>query len=404
MELAAFSSTAPGRFVQTEQGATAFVPDPLPRQIRLDNPCIHALARAERTVGQLRETAASPFNPYLITSPMMRREAILSSRMEGTITTPEELLLFEVGASAEGPSKSEDTEEVRNYMLAMNHGLRRLAELPICLRLITEIHATLLSGVRGKQERPGEFRQSQNWIGNHAGAPISEARFVPPPVPEMHECLNDLEQYLNIEGEPEDAAPLLVRLALVHYQFEAIHPFRDGNGRIGRLLVPLMLNANGLLPTPLLYISSFFERHRQQYTDLLLRVSEAGDWTSWIRFFLQGLSEAALESLDQAKRLLQLRDHYRSRFQSKGGSVLLLSMVDYLFGTPVLTINGAAATFGVTKTTASKNIRRLQKEGILGEVSGKARGQVFLAVEIVNFMADRPVDAGTRAEAPTDQR
>lgn len=389
MQHSDFAPVFPGRLVPTVDGAVAFVPDPLLRTLDLDLPAIRLLAEAENALGRLVGTTARLVNPYLVGSPLLNREAILSSRIEGTITTPERLVLLQAGAlpSASDDPETRDTLEVLNYVRAMEHGLGRLSELPVCLRLIREIHAELLRGVRGDRERPGEFRTSQNWIGHARSDPIRLARFVPPPTSEMLPALDDLEKYLH---ETPSDLPLLVRLALIHYQFEAIHPFRDGNGRIGRLLIPLLLCSHGRMRDPLLYLSSFFERNREEYMDRLLRVSLAGEWLEWIGFFLRAVTECGEEAIRQAEGLLALRQRYHERFQTARSSSLLQKLIDVLFRSPSITIGRAAELLGVTHAAGAYNIRKLQETGVLREATGRKRDQIFIAPEILAFMRDRP--------------
>lgn len=399
MKASDFNRLMPGRLVPAIDGAVAFVPSPIPRDLELDIATVGLLAAAENAVGRLTGTIGRLVNPYLVGSPLLRREAILSSRIEGTITTPEELVLFEVSRGSASPlvSNVEDTREVFNYMRAMEHGLKLLRELPICLRLIQETHKQLLRGVRGERERPGEFRTTQNWIGNK-GELIHSARYVPPPIPEMTQALDDLEKYLNENWSEGGGLPLLIRLALVHYQFEAIHPFRDGNGRIGRLLMPLILCSSGRMKDPFLYLSSFFERNRDSYNDLMLRVSQAGDWGPWIQFFLRAVAESAVESLQQAEGLLRLRDGYHDRFQRARSSVSLFKLIDALFRGPSISIGQAAGLLKMTHAAAASNVRKLEHAGILVEVTGRRRGQVFLAREIVAFMRDAEDGKATKEE------
>lgn len=386
-----FTELAPGRLVPTTGGVQAFVPDPLPENLELRGATVRLLAAAENALGRLAGTTAREFNPFLVASPLLRREAILSSRIEGTITTPEQLVLLE--AEGDEPRRRSrpdaDTQEVLNYVRAMHRGVELLKSLPVSLRLIREVHGVLLTGVRGERERPGEFRQSQSWIRGTLDADISNARFIPPPPPDMRKALHDLESYLNRDQTP-DRDPLLVQLALIHYQFEAIHPFRDGNGRIGRLLIPLLLVSHRRLDGPLLYLSAFFERNRDRYMDLLLRVSQLGDWVSWIDFFLRGVYESASEANEQALALLDLRQQYHRRVQKGRSSALLIRLIDELFQRPSITISQAAALLNVTGPAARNNVHRLVSEGILREVTGRKRNQVFVADEIVSFMYDAP--------------
>ncbi len=404
MKTSDFNELMPGRLVPTIEGAVAFVPSPIPRDLELDVATVGLLAVAENAVGRLTGTIGRLVNPYLVGSPLLRREAILSSRIEGTITTPEELVLFEVSTRSASPlvSNVEDTREVFNYMRAMEHGLRLLHELPVCLRLIKETHKQLLRGVRGERERPGEFRTTQNWIGNK-GELIHSARYVPPPIPEMTQALDELERYLNENWAEGGGLPLLIRLALIHYQFEAIHPFRDGNGRIGRLLMPLLLCSSGRMKDPFLYLSSFFERNRGSYNDLMLRVSQAGEWRPWIQFFLRAVAESAEESLQQAEGLLRLRDGYYGRFQKARSSVSLFKLIDALFKGPSISIGQAAALLRMTHAAAASNVRKLEHAGILVEVTGRQRGQVFVAREIVAFMQDAEDGKATKEKQLEEQ-
>lgn len=375
----------------------AFAPEPLPRKIALKTSLIHLLTRAERSLGRLDGITARLVNPYLLGSPLLRREAILSSRIEGTITTPEDLVLFEAGSPPQQEQKSQDALEVANYVKAMKYALKRVRTLPVSLRLITEIHGVLMRGVRGGETQPGEFRTSQNFVGR-PGATIKEARFIPPPVPEMKAALHDFENYLHLDAHEvgstdsprEDISPLLVRLALAHYQFETIHPFRDGNGRVGRLLIPLLLISHDRISEPLLYMSAYFERNRTAYYDHLLNVSKTGQWTPWIKFFLVGVEETASESIAEAQALIALRDEWRERFQSARSSALLLKLIDHLFKSPSITISKAATLLRVTDVAASNNVRKLVDAGILTERTGRKWGQVFVAMDILKFMERRP--------------
>ena len=363
---------------------TAFVPNPMPTQVALGSGAVRLLSEADYALGRLAGSAGRLVNPYLIGQPLLRREAILSSRIEGTFTTPEQLVLLEAGVPASGqdPRVTADTLEVLNYVRAMERGLELLRSIPVSLRLVKEIHAVLLTGVRGGQDRPGQFRTEQNYIGSRH-APIAEARFVPPPAPEMIEALDSWERGLHVDP---DRLPLLVRLAIAHYQFEAIHPFRDGNGRVGRLLIPLLLCAHERLSAPLLYMSAFFERHRQEYVDLLLRVSTRGAWEDWIAFFLRGVAECASEGQTLTDGLLALRERYHAAVRAARSSGLLATLIDDLFRIPTITIGRAAALLGVTHASASANLRKLQALNVVVEVTGRTRDQVFVAREILAFV------------------
>jgi len=378
-------------------GASAFVPDPLPRQLPVQGSTARLLSRANHALGELSGIARPLKNPYLLGSALLRREAILSSRIEGTITSPEQLAMFEAGAPLEEDRARHDAREVMNYVRAMQGGLKRLPEIPVSLRLIRELHETLLRGVRGGRERPGQFRESQNWIGP-PGATIQNARYVPPPVQEMRRALDDFEKYLHLEPHADDGevtgdegpelSPLLVRLALVHYQFEAIHPFRDGNGRVGRLLIPLLLVSHGRLRGPLLYLSAYFERQRSTYYDLLLAVSQRGAWTEWVDFFLRGIAESAKEAVSQADVLIALRENWQTRFETARSSVLLHKLIDHLFERPAIRIADARKLLRVTTASASANIKKLVTAGIVEERTGRRRDQIFVAMDIIRLMDD----------------
>ena len=380
-----FSPSAPGRLVPTLHGARAFVPDPIPEGLGLSPETVLVLTRAEAALGRLAGTTAREFNPYLIGSPLLHREAILSSRIEGTYTTPEQLALLELEEESGLPDASTQTVEVQNYVRAMQRGLELLGKLPASLRLIRELHGVLMRDVRGGSEAPGEFRKHQNYIGAR-NEDIHAARFVPPPVPDMEKALGALETYLHRTPE-ETRTPLLVQQALIHYQFETIHPFRDGNGRVGRLLIPLLLCVSGRIDTPLLYMSAHFERHRDDYVDLLLRVSQRGEWEPWIRFFLAGVESASIEALDQALRLLALRQEYHRQFQKGRSSALLMRLIDRLFQSPSITIGTAASLLGVSHQAASNNLSRLEDAGIIREITDRRRNKVFLADGILSFFS-----------------
>lgn len=384
MQAVDFRPDCPGQLVPTVAGVKAFVPDRCLRRLDLDANTIMTYGQAEGALGDLRGCTRRLVNPHYLGVPLLRREAILSSRIEGTITTPEQLVLLEAAAGSGIPAaKTSDSEtrEVLNYVTAMHRGLGLLGELPICLRLLREVHATLMEGVRGGRDRLGEFRDTQNWIGRK-GDPIQLARFVPPPIAEMNTALADFEEYLNTDLD----MPLLVKLALAHYQFETIHPFRDGNGRIGRLLIPLLLCKHRALPEPLLYLSSFFERHYDAYTGLLLRVSQTGDWLSWVRFFLEAVRECASDAAGRAEQLIALRAKWHAQFQSARSSALLMKLIDRLFQAPGISIKQAQECLGVTYTAAWWSIRKLVEANVLIQVPGMKKNQLFFAPDIIRLI------------------
>lgn len=379
MDPADFTDDAPGELVKTVEGIWAFVPAPLPPRFDIAPATISRLSAADFALGQLRGIGQMLPNAQLLIAPFLRREAILSSRIEGTIASLDQLILFEVEPS--GEPQNSDVGEVANYVLAMEYGLKRLEELPVSLRLIRELHEKLLTGVRGQDRRPGEFRQTQNAIGQQ-GRPVEEARYIPPPVVQMNQALSDFELFLH---EPTEL-PILIQLALVHYQFEAIHPFLDGNGRIGRLLLSLLLCEKGYLTQPILYLSGFLEKHRDQYIDSLLRVSQNGDWIGWVNFFLEGVAEQSKDAVERSRLLLDLRQQYRERAQTARASALPLQLLDELFQIPGLTISMAQGLLGVTYVSAQRSVERLVGLGILEEVTGRQRNRVYLAPEILGIV------------------
>jgi Fic family protein len=367
------------RIGSSETGYWAFVPNPLPPELKIDLKFLQRLSEADRALGELAGLGRTMANPNLLIRPFIGREAVLSSRIEGTQADLLDLFSY----TAERPPKSDgikhrDVHEVYNYVRAMDYGLKRLETFPVSLRLIRELHEHLMKGVRGGQATPGEFRRSQNWIGP-PGCTLSEAAFVPPPVDELLTALDAFEKYLH----ESNSYPPLVRLALIHHQFESIHPFLDGNGRIGRLLTSLLLVHWGLLRYPLLYLSAFFERNRDAYYDLLLTVSQRGSWNDWISFFLQGVAEQSNDAIERAKRLQELQWRWRDTLQHARGSTLLLGVVDHLFAQPIVTAGEIQRGFKVSHQTSMKILRRLEKEGILKEKTGKERHRLYAAEQIL---------------------
>ncbi len=307
----------------------------------------------------------------------MRREAVQSSRIEGTQASLSEVLLDEATPSHAAASNADDLREVHDYVSALEHGIARLKDLPLSLRLVRELHEQLMRGVRGDKATPGEFRRSQNWIGP-AGSNLMNAPYVPPPVDEMTELLADWERYLHLH----DRTPNLVQCAIMHEQFEAIHPFLDGNGRVGRLMITLFLIERGRLSRPLLYLSDFIERHRQDYYDLLQRVRTHGDWIPWIRYFLAGVEETARDAATRARRLLELREGLMRQTDH--------ALVDRLFANPYISIAKAAEVMGVSQPTATRVIRELEAKGIMKETTGRNWGKIYLAVGVLAAIEPPP--------------
>lgn len=376
MDRGSFTNDMPGRLVDISGGYTAFIPDPLPPRLQFGLATIWWLSEADRAVSWLAGIGQTLPNPHLLIGPFLRREAVLSSRIEGTTATFRQLVLFEASPA----SGSSDVREVHNYVTALEYGLHRLPELPVSLRLIRELHERLMAGVRGQERNPGQFRRMQNAI--RGGGPSGTIRYVPPPLAEMTQALHDLERFI---AGPSDLPPL-VQLALIHYQFEAIHPFMDGNGRIGRLLITLLLCERNLLPQPLLYLSAYFERNRDQYMDHLLHVSQSGDWSGWITFFLQGVAEQSRDAIQRSQRLLALWQEHRRRIQATRASAAVLRVVDDLYISPVTTLGRVRELLGVTSRAAQFSIERLQEAGILRETTGRPRNRIYAASEIIEIL------------------
>lgn len=375
MQHSDFTELAAKNTVSLGSQGVAFVPPPLPPDWQPGPEILLLLSQADQAVGRLAGSGQTMANPHLLIRPYARREAVLSSRIEGTRSEYEDAVLYEVEPSR---SQAPDADEVKNYIDALAYGLSRVTDLPLSRRLFCEMHERLLASGRGQNRSPGALRRNQVWIGAE-GMPIDGARYVPPPVPQMKRCFDQLEKYLN---QPP-RLPALIRLALVHYQIEAIHPFEDGNGRIGRLLIVLMLCKEGILPQPLLYLSAYFEKNRQTYYDLLLAVSTRNAWNEWVSFFLTGVITQANDGIERATKLATLRDQYHAALHGVRSSSLLLQLVDKLFEQPATTAPIASAFLGVTHTSAMKYLRILEAHGIATEVTGSPRDKMFVAKDII---------------------
>jgi Fic family protein len=375
-----FSSVSPGRILRTNKGYWAFIPKSLPPPINWSSGLITALGEAERNLGRLASLADSLPSPHILVRPFIHREAVLSSRIEGTHASLEDVYQFE---SWQLPllENSSDVREVHNYVRALDYGLERSKTLPVSLRLIREIHGILMEGVRGEHLTPGEFRRSQNWIGP-PGSTIETATLVPPPLDEMHEALDALEKFIHMPSE----IPKLVRAGLIHYQFETIHPFLDGNGRVGRLLVTLLLIEWGLISQALLYLSAFFEAHRLEYYDHLLAVSQGGEWEKWLVFFMRGISSQSLDAISRIERLGQLRIGYQERLRTLRAANRLLQTLDVLFERPIVNIRQVETALKIPYRTAQRYVERLEEIGILHEVSGRDRNRLYRADEILKVL------------------
>jgi Fic family protein len=376
--------TRAGRYVRQPLGYRAFVPAPLPPDppLQVDAPLLALLSRADQALGRLDGAAQTLPDPDLFVAMYVRQEAVLSSQIEGTQSTLDDVLAFELGANQrELPG---DVGEVVNHVRAMNYGLERVRELPLSLRLIREIHRELLRDVRGAERSPGEFRSGPNWIGP-PGAPIGDAIFVPPAVPDMHVALDNLERFQHDSG----GLPALLHCGLAHVQFETIHPFGDGNGRVGRLLFTFLLVHRGVLQRPLLYLSHYLKRHRAEYYDRLMAVREAGDWEGWMRFFLRGVAETAEQATATARAILVLRERHRALIQERGANVAALRLLDLLFEQPLVTINRVGERLKVAFGTANRLVDRLVDVGILDETTGGLRNRVFRYSAYVDLFATR---------------
>jgi Fic family protein len=384
MKITDFSNQAPGKVIRTLKDHEAFIPDPLPPDMEWSNKLLAALSQADRSLARLAEVGNTFPVPHVVVRPFVRKEAVFSSQIEGTRTTFQELLSFEAGQLSLFRDK-EDTREVHNYVRALDYGLERLETFPLSVRLIREIHEILMQGVRGERMTPGEVRRSQNWIGR-PGATLEKARYVPPLPKEMHDCLSDLEKFIHSDSD----LPPLLRIGMIHYQFEAIHPFLDGNGRVGRLLVTFLLVAWGLLSQPLLYLSNFIDVNRQEYYDRLLAVSQKGEWEAWLLFFLEGVHSQAEDAIHRISRLVNLRSSYREMFAKDRSRETLESLVDYLIGSPITSITQAQESLNIGSfNMIQRNIEKLEALGIVREVTGNKRNRIYHAEEILKVLEER---------------
>ncbi|HEY8732728.1 MAG TPA: Fic family protein [Candidatus Limnocylindria bacterium] len=349
--------------------------------VALDASGIAAMSKADLAIGRLDGVAQTLPNPDLFVAMYVRREAVLSSQIEGTQSTLDDVLAFELDAQTRDLPK--DVEEIVNYVKAMNYGIDRLAQLPLSLRLIREIHAELMKNVRGQHKDPGEFRRSQNWIGPGPRTGIERATFVPPPVHEMTSALDDFERFLH----SYQSLPVLVHCGIAHSQFETIHPFLDGNGRVGRLLISFLLVHRGVMHRPLLYLSHFFKANRDEYYDRLMSVREEGDWEGWLTFFLRGVAETSADATKTAKQIVSLRETHRARVQdamSPNG----LRLLDLLFRRPMVNIALIQERLKLSFVTAAKLIEGLVELGIVEEITGARRNRVYRYSPYLALFAD----------------
>jgi len=373
-----------GHLVPTLADQCSFIPDPLPPDLDL-NQIQQKLSAADMKLGELRGIGTYLSNPYLLIRPLQRKEAIASSNIEGTYTSFPELLLFESGV--EYTTRSTDTQEVFNYIIALQNGFNLLDKIPISSKMILELHKNLLANLpksRAGYRPPGQYRQEQNFIGKTKD--IARARFIPPVPPKHHDCLSDLEKFVN--DDKMYGLPPIVFAALFHYQFEAIHPFPDGNGRVGRLMIPIILKQRNVMPQPLLYMSQFFEDNRDEYYDLMLKVSQRSDWSDWIDFFLEGVIRSCEETIDTIRKVQDLRDDYVNRCQQARSSALLIKIVDMLFERIAISIPTIRRETGISWTAAKNNVDKLVEYGIVSDLGGSYRPKFYFAVELMKIFED----------------
>jgi Fic family protein len=372
-----FGESSPGTFVKTIQGALAFVPAKLPPEVDF-NALFNTYGDAMSGIGTLNAKLAQLGNPNLAIRPLQRREALQSSAMEGTYTTSDELALLEAGVSE---NVRADTREVLNYVIALDHAVALMKSLPICHRLIQETHENLLSGLpvgRGGNKRPGQYKRDQNWIG---GATIETARFVPPPPAETQIAMDQLETFINRPNTAD--MPALLEAALVHYQFETIHPFADGNGRVGRILIPLLLLSRKLIGSAVFYPSASMEERKDEYIDRMFDVSSRSDWTGWIRFFLEICRDTCLSTVAVIDRMITLQNDYRQKAMQTFRSNNVLILIDHLFINPVVSAPMAQELLGVTHRAARMTIGNLEQIGIVEKIPGLSMPEFFAARSIL---------------------
>lgn len=380
--MAALTARQPhGRRVRCPEGHRAYLPAPLPPPIRWSADLAARLSAADRAVGQLAgEVRRLPCAALLI-RPFVRREAVLSSRIEGTRTTLNELFAAEAGAAAD--RSSADLREVQNCVVALEYGLLRLRDLPLSLRLVRELHQKLMRGVRDDRATPGQLRRTQSWIGP-PGCTLRNATFIPPPAGALSDCLGALEKFLH-----DDSLPPLIHAALAHSQFEAIHPFLDGNGRVGRLLITLLLIHKGVLPAPFLYLSAWFETTRPEYYARLLAVTESGEWEEWLHYFLEGTANQSLDAVNRIQRIDQQLATWRNALGAVPSNIPERAL--YLFAeNPYWTATKLADRLGVAFTTAQRALDRLASAGIIAPATRARRNRLFCARAILEILEEPP--------------
>jgi cell filamentation protein, protein adenylyltransferase len=379
-----------GTYQRQPTGYRAFIPAPLPPQppVTLGTELQRLLSQADLALGRLDGSIQTLPNPDLFVFMYVRKEAVLSSQIEGTQSSLQDLLAAE--ARLHSPETPKDVDEVVNYVAAMNHGLARLPELPVSVRLIREIHEKLLDGVRGSRLAPGELRRTQNWIGP-GGCTLNEATFVPPPPDVVPQALGDLEKFLHAQSD----LPLLIKIGLAHAQFAAIHPFLDGNGRVGRLLITFLLCEGGVLHKPVLYLSHYFKRHRQTYYELLQATRDEGAWEDWLQFFLRGVAQVSVQATETSRRILALRETHRSLIAENLGYAAGNGhrVLERLYERPIVSVNEVRELTGTTYPAANQLVERLVRIGVLTEITGQARNRRFRYDTYVRLFDEPDADA-----------
>ena len=379
------SSFRAGRYVRQPTGYRAFIPNSLPPDppLQISPEIQELLSKADRALGRLDGSIQTLPHPDLFVFMYVRKEAVLSSQIEGTQSSLQDVLAAEAKILA--PDRPRDVDEVVNYVHAMNYGLQKLREIPVSVRLIREIHAELLRGVRGTHLTPGEIRTSQNWIGP-GGCTLNEATFIPPPPQEVAQHLGELERFLHLETP----LPVLIRIGLAHAQFETIHPFLDGNGRVGRLLITFLLCEQEILLKPVLYLSWFFKKHRQEYYDQLQSVRDRGNWEAWLTFFLQGVVEVSKQATETARRILTLRETHRATITAQFGRTAGNGhrVLEHLYQHPIVSVNEVEQLTGTTYQAANELINRFVDNQILVEITGQARNRQFMYRSYIDLFHD----------------
>jgi Fic family protein len=381
------SESRAGRYIRQQEGYSAFIPAPLPPKppLKMGGDLTRLLSDADRALGRLDGVTTILPNADLFVAMYVKQEAVFSSQIEGTQSTLEDVLEYEAGPVKDRRPK--DVEEVVNYVRAMNYGLNKLDKLPLSLRSIREIHAELLKGVRGGKRTTGEFRRSQNWLGP-ANCTLNDAEFVPPPPHNMMESLDNFEKFLHDKA----SLPVLIHCGLVHAQFETIHPFLDGNGRIGRLLITLILCERRVLQRPLLYLSYYLKAYRAEYYDRLMAIRNRGDWEGWLKFFLRGVYEVSQASTNTARAILQLREAHKELIVGKmSSSANALRLLDHLFEMPIMTIRSAEKFMDVSYVTASSVIQQMEELGFLKEITGQKRNKAYRYEPFISLFSQQTI-------------